>query len=79
MVENPPCSARDMGSIPGPGRSHILWNNYVCDITTEPAVCNQRSHCNEKPTDSNEVWPPLTATRESPRIATKKDPAQPNK
>ena len=24
VVKNPPANARDMGSIPGPGRSHIL-------------------------------------------------------
>ena len=26
-VKNLPASAEDMGSIPGPGRSHMLWNN----------------------------------------------------
>ena len=26
VVKNPPCNFRDMGSIPGPGRSHTLWN-----------------------------------------------------
>ena len=27
VVRNPPANARDMGSIPGPGRSHMLWGN----------------------------------------------------
>ena len=27
VVENLPANAGDMGSIPGPGRSHILQNN----------------------------------------------------
>ena len=27
VVKNPPCNARDTGSIPGPGRSHTLWGN----------------------------------------------------
>ena len=25
-VKNPPANAGDTGSIPGPGRSHMLWN-----------------------------------------------------
>ena len=27
MVENPPATAGDTGSSPGPGRSHVLWSN----------------------------------------------------
>ena len=27
VVKNPPASAGDMGSIPGPGGSHMLWSN----------------------------------------------------
>ena len=27
MVKNPPANAGDMGSIPGPGRSHMPWSN----------------------------------------------------
>ena len=27
VVKNPPANAGDMGSIPGPGRSHIPWSN----------------------------------------------------
>ena len=27
VIENLPANAGDMGSIPGPGRSHILQNN----------------------------------------------------
>ena len=27
VVKNPPASARDTGSIPGPGRSHMPWSN----------------------------------------------------
>ena len=27
VVKNPPANAEDTGSIPGPGRSHILWGN----------------------------------------------------
>ena len=27
VVKNPPASAGDMGSIPGPGRTHMPWSN----------------------------------------------------
>ena len=27
LVKNPPASAGDTGSIPGPGRSHMPWSN----------------------------------------------------
>ena len=27
VVKNPPANAQDTGSIPGPGRSHMLWSN----------------------------------------------------
>ena len=30
VVKNPPASAADTGSIPGPGRSHVPWNNEAC-------------------------------------------------
>ena len=37
----------------------------------EPVLRNKGSHRNEKPAHRNEEWPPLAATRESPRAATK--------
>ena len=27
VVKNPPANSGDMGSSPGPGRSHMLWSN----------------------------------------------------
>ena len=27
VVKNPPANAGDMGSCPGPGRSHMPWSN----------------------------------------------------
>ena len=30
VVETPPADAGDTGSIPGPGRSHMLWSNQAC-------------------------------------------------
>ena len=45
----------------------------------EPVLHNKRSHRNEKPPHHNEEWPPLTATRESPRAATKTQCSQKRK
>ena len=30
VVNNPPANARDTGSIPGLGRSHMLWRDWTC-------------------------------------------------
>ena len=40
VIKNPPANAEDMGSSPGPGRSHMLQSN-------------KRSHHNEKPMHHN--------------------------
>ena len=42
----------------------------------EPVLHNNRRHRNEKPAHSNEERPPLAATRESPRAATKTQHSQ---
>ena len=60
VVKNPPASAGDMGSSPGPGRSHMPRSNearvpqLLKPASLEPVLCNKRSHCNEKPTHHNE-------------------------
>ena len=58
VVKNPPANAGDLGSIPGPGRSHMLQgskpichNYWACAL--EPVICNKRSQCNEKPAQCN--------------------------
>ena len=39
MIKNPPASAGDTGSIPGPGRSHMTMEQLSqCATTTEPAL-----------------------------------------
>ena len=38
VVENPPASAGDTGSIPGPGRSHMPEQLSLCATTTEPVI-----------------------------------------
>ena len=77
VVENLPANAGDMGSSPGLGRSHMPWSNYA----REPqllslrvwSLCSatKRGHDSERPAHRDEVWPPLAATRESPRTETK--------
>ena len=49
--------------------------------TTEPAhlelvLCNKRGRDSERPAHRNEEWPPLAATRESPRTETKTQHSQ---
>ena len=45
MVKNPPANAGDMGSIPGPGRSHMKLS--PCTTTTEPALYSLRATTTE--------------------------------
>ena len=42
----------------------------------EPVLRDKRSHCNEKPAHHNKEKPPLAATRESQRAATKTQHSQ---
>ena len=66
VVKNLPANAGDTGSIPGPGRSHMLWSNYTHEpqllspraTTTEACVPRARalqqvSHHNEKSVHRN--------------------------
>ena len=85
VVERPPANAGDTGSIPGPGRSHMLRCNWARApqllspraTTTEARAPRARAPHQERPPqweargDRNEVWPLLAETRESPRAATK--------
>ena len=43
VVKNPPANAGDMGSIPGPGRSHMLQSNWTC----APQLLSLRSRARE--------------------------------
>ena len=82
VVENLPANAEDTGSSPGLGRSHMPRSNWarepqllslriwsLCSATREATV--MRGHGNERPAHRDEEWPPLAATRESPRTETK--------
>ena len=58
MVENPPASMGDTGSIPDPGGSHMqrgnraMCHNYWTPGALEPVLHN--TNCNEKPEHHNE-------------------------
>jgi len=44
-----------MGSIPNPGKSHMLWTTEPMGLwALEAMLCNERSHCNEMPTAHSE-------------------------
>ena len=87
VVENLPANAGDTGLSPGLGGSHMPPSNWA----REPqllslrvwSLCSAtRGHDSERPAHRNEEWPPLAATRGSPRTEKKtknEDPTQPNK
>ena len=59
--------------------SYNYWahmSQLLKSVHLEPVLCKKRSHRNEKPVHRNEESPPLAATRESPRAATKTQRSQ---
>ena len=59
--------------------SHNYWARVpqlLKPVHLEPVLHNKRSHCNEKPMHRNKEEPPLAATRESLRAATKTQSSQ---
>ena len=60
MVKSPPANAGDMGSSPGPGRSHVLRSSYahvsqlLKTACLQPMLRSKRSHHNERPAQGNE-------------------------
>ena len=70
VVENLPANAGDTGSSPGLGRSHVPRSSWA----REPQLLSLRvwrGRDSERPAHRDEEWPPLAATRESPRTETK--------
>ena len=76
MVESLPANAGDTGSSPGLGGAHMPRSDWA----REPQLLSLRvwSLCSatrgrdsERPAHRDEEWPPLAATRESPRTETK--------
>ena len=66
----------------------LVWEDPTCRRATrpmshtaeparlEPVLRNKRGHDSERPAHRDEEWPPLTATRESPRTETKTQHSQ---
>ena len=88
-VKNPPCSAGDTGSIPGPGRFYMPRGNWAhapqllspLQQLLKPTRRmlmrhNKRSHPSEKPTHHNESAAPALRNYRKPAHSNK-DPAQP--
>ena len=81
MVESPPASVGDTGSSPGLGGSHMSRSGWargpqLLSLRVWSLCSAARGHDSERPAHRHEEWPPLAATRESPRTGTK-DPTQP--
>ena len=87
MVESLPAGAGDTGSSPGLGRCHMPRSNWarepqllslrvwsLCSATREAAIA--RGCDSERPAHRDEEWPPLAASRESPRTETKTQHSQ---
>ena len=72
----------DMGSVPGSGRSLMLWDNKALvpqllkPVQLDPTLRNKRSHCNEKPAHHSYRVAMLAPARESPLAAMKTQSSQ---
>ena len=82
VVESLPADAGDTSSSPGLGGSHMPRSNLGLWATTtelarlEPVLRNKRGRDSERSAHRDEEWPPLAATRESPRTETKTQHSQ---
>ena len=81
VVEDLPASAGDTGLSPGLGGSHMSRSGWA----REPqllslrvwSLCSaMRDRDSERPVHSDEEWPPLATTGESPRTETKAQHSQ---
>ena len=76
------CQCRGHGFEPWSGKiSHAaeqlgLWATTTEPARLEPVLRNKRGHDSEGPAHRDEEWPPLAATRESPRTETKTQHSQ---
>ena len=76
------CQCRGHGFEPRSGKiPHAAEQLGPWDTTTEPArlelvLGNKRGRDSERPAHRDEEWPPLAATRESPRTETKTQHSQ---
>ena len=49
----------------------LVFLQFTEPARLEPVLRNERGHDSERPTHRDEEWPPLAATRGSPRTETK--------
>ena len=59
------------GKIPHAAEQLGPWATITEPARLEPVLRNKRGHGSERPAHRDEEWPPLAATRESPRTETK--------
>ena len=81
VVESLPADAGDTGSSPGLGGSHMPLSNWarepqLLSLRAWSLCSTARGRDSEMPTHRDEEWPPLAATRESPRTETKTQHSQ---
>ena len=82
VVENLPANAGDTGFEPWSGKiPHAAeqlgpWATITEPARLEPVLRNKRGRNSERPARRDEEWPPLAATRESPRTETKSQHSQ---
>ena len=64
------------GKIPHATEQLGPWATTTEPARLEPVLLNKRGRDNERPAHHDEEWPPLAATRESPRTETKTQHSQ---
>ena len=76
------CQCRGHGFEPWSGKiPHAVeqlgpWATTTEPACLEPVLCNKRGRDSERPAHHDEEWPPLAATRESPRTEAKTQHSQ---
>ena len=81
VVESLPANAGDTGSSPGLGGSHMPRSGWarepqLLSLCVWSLFSATRGRDGEGPVHHDEEWPPLAATRESPRTKTKTQHSQ---
>ena len=82
VVKNPPANPEDTGSIPGPGRFHMLWGN---EAYAPQLLKPERPRAQAPQQTATATRRPHTITREQTQQAqlenacSNKDPAQPKR
>ena len=64
------------GKIPHAAEQQSPWATTTEPACLEPVLRNKRGRDRERPAHRDEEWPPLSATRESPRTETKTQHSQ---